>query len=152
MLEPVFDEGSRSGPCAERPVADVGECAVVERAHQKVFTTYPRRDSIASRTISSCRANAGRMLQTGSGTSCRDAPYKDPQVISNLAFPKEWLDTMLESARIARPGLPVILPVTEFRDVIGVALTNMIGGADPATELKKATEQFKPILEKSEAT
>jgi len=45
MLEPVFDEGSRSGPCAERPVADVGECAVVERAqveraHQKVLTTY----------------------------------------------------------------------------------------------------------------
>ncbi len=98
------------------------------------------------------RANAGRMLQTGSGTSCRDAPYKDQQVISNLAFPKEWLDTMLESARIARPGLPVILPVTEFRDVMGVALTNMIGGADPAAELKKATEQFKPILEKSEQT
>jgi multiple sugar transport system substrate-binding protein len=30
-----------------------------------------------------------------------------------------------------------------------VALTNMIGGADPATELKKATETFKPVLEKS---
>jgi multiple sugar transport system substrate-binding protein len=33
--------------------------------------------------------------------------------------------------------------------VMGIALTNMIGGADPATELKKATDTFKPILEQS---
>jgi multiple sugar transport system substrate-binding protein len=44
----------------------------------------------------------------------------------------------------------VIIPVTEFRDVFGIALTNMLSGADPAAELKKATETFKPILEKSE--
>jgi multiple sugar transport system substrate-binding protein len=31
-----------------------------------------------------------------------------------------------------------------------VALTNMIGGADPKTELARATEQFKPVLDKSE--
>ncbi|MGH6912497.1 MAG: sugar ABC transporter substrate-binding protein, partial [Geminicoccales bacterium] len=47
---------------------------------------------------------------------------------------------------------PVIIPVTEFRDIFGVALTNMIGGADPKTELEKATEQFRPVLEKSERT
>ena len=47
--------------------------------------------------------------------------------------------------------LPVIVPVTEFRDIMGVALTNVIGGADPAAEMKKATEEFRPILEKSEA-
>ena len=35
----------------------------------------------------------------------------------------------------------MIVPVTEFRDVFGIALTNMINGADPATELKKATER-----------
>ena len=48
------------------------------------------------------------------------------------------------------PGLPVIVPVTEFRDTIGTALTNMLGGADPAAELKRATAEFKPILDKSE--
>ena len=37
------------------------------------------------------------------------------------------------------PGLPVIVPVTQFRDTIGTALTNMLAGADPATELKRAT-------------
>jgi multiple sugar transport system substrate-binding protein len=44
----------------------------------------------------------------------------------------------------------VISPVTEFRDVFGVALTNMINGADPAAELKKATADFQPVLDKSE--
>ena len=44
---------------------------------------------------------------------------------------------MLKSAAIAQPGLPVIGPVTEFRDMFGVALTNMINGADPATELAR---------------
>ena len=48
------------------------------------------------------------------------------------------------------PGLPEIIPVTEFRDVFGIALTNMIGGADPAEELAKATAEFMPIYEKSE--
>ena len=40
--------------------------------------------------------------------------------------------------------------MTEFRDVIGIALTNLLSGGDAAAELKKATEQFKPVLEKSE--
>jgi len=44
----------------------------------------------------------------------------------------------------------VIVPVAEFRDVIGAAITATLSGADPATEMKKATEQFKPILERSE--
>jgi multiple sugar transport system substrate-binding protein len=51
--------------------------------------------------------------------------------------------------KIARSGLPEIVPVTEFRDVIGIALSNMIGGADAASELRAATAAFKPILEQS---
>jgi multiple sugar transport system substrate-binding protein len=57
---------------------------------------------------------------------------------------------MLKSAAIAQPGLPIISPVTEFRDVFGVALTNMINGADAASELKRATAEFQPVLDKSE--
>ena len=57
---------------------------------------------------------------------------------------------MVHSRFVERAGLPVIIPVTEFRDIFGVALTNMIGGADPKAELEKATEQFRPVLEKSE--
>ena len=69
--------------------------------------------------------------------------------MANSPFGQEWLATLMASMKIARPGLPEIVPVTEFRDVIGIALANMIGGADPATELKKATETFKPVLEQS---
>ena len=49
-------------------------------------------------------------------------------------------------------GLPVIVPVTEFRDTIGTGLTNIVGGADPATEMKKATAAFQPVLDKSNET
>ena len=70
-------------------------------------------------------------------------------MVKTSQFPKEWFDTTLTSLKIARSGLPEIVPVTEFRDTIGVALTNIVGGADPATELKKATEAFKPVLAKA---
>jgi multiple sugar transport system substrate-binding protein len=40
--------------------------------------------------------------------------------------------------------------VTEFRDIVGIGLTNLLAGGDPAAEMKKAAEQFKPVLERSE--
>jgi len=89
------------------------------------------------------------MVNLGGGASPRMSTYSDPTLMKKSPFGQEWLATLLASVKIARAGLPEIVPVTEFRDVFGIALTNMIGGADPATELKKATETFKPILEKS---
>lgn len=88
-------------------------------------------------------------LRSGAGTPPRASPYNDPAVRAGSPFKPDWFETALASLKIARPGLPEIVPVTEFRDTIGVALTNMIGGADPATELKKATEAFQPVLDKS---
>jgi multiple sugar transport system substrate-binding protein len=103
-----------------------------------------------------CQFAAGQgqmkeILRTGSGTPPRSSAYNDPEVQKNGKFPKDWFDATLESLRIARSGLPVIVPVTEFRDTIGVGLTNIVGGADVATELKKATETFQPILDKANA-
>ncbi|MBV8914470.1 MAG: sugar ABC transporter substrate-binding protein [Acetobacteraceae bacterium] len=91
-------------------------------------------------------------LRQGAGTPPRASSYQIEDVIKTSQFPKEWFDTTLESLKISRSGLPEIVPVTEFRDTIGVALTNIVGGADPAAELKKATEAFKPVLEKSNQT
>ena len=88
-------------------------------------------------------------LRVGAGTPPRASSYTDQALVKASAFPKEWFDTTLTSLKIARSGLPEIVPVTEFRDTIGVALTNIIGGADPAAEMKKATEAFKPVLAKS---
>jgi multiple sugar transport system substrate-binding protein len=89
------------------------------------------------------------VLRTGSGTPPRLSPYAREDIVANSAFPKEWFETTATSLKIARSGLPVIVPVTEFRDTLGVGLTNIVGGADPATELKKATATFQPILDKS---
>jgi multiple sugar transport system substrate-binding protein len=89
------------------------------------------------------------LVRAGGGASPRLSTYQDPGLMANSPFGQEWLATLLASAKIARSGLPEIVPVTEFRDTFGVALTNMIGGADAAAELKKATETFKPVLEKS---
>jgi multiple sugar transport system substrate-binding protein len=33
---------------------------------------------------------------------------------------------------------------------MGVALTNLLAGADAAAELRRATDEFKPVLERSE--
>jgi multiple sugar transport system substrate-binding protein len=96
------------------------------------------------------KANQTRMLQAAAGAPVRNSAYAAAQQSSDFKAPKEWVDCMLKSAAIAQPGLPVIAPVTEFRDVFGVALTNMINGADPAAELRKATAEFQPVLDKSE--
>ncbi len=92
------------------------------------------------------------VLRTGAGTPARLSVYSRNDLMANSAFPKEWFETTATSLKIARSGLPVIVPVTEFRDTIGVGLTNIIGGADPATELKKATAAFQPVLDKSNQT
>ncbi|HZI84272.1 MAG TPA: sugar ABC transporter substrate-binding protein, partial [Casimicrobiaceae bacterium] len=81
------------------------------------------------------KVNQTRMLQAAAGAPVRNSAYAAAQASSDFKAPKEWVECMLKSAAIAQPGLPVISPVTEFRDVFGVALTNMINGADPATEL-----------------
>jgi multiple sugar transport system substrate-binding protein len=96
------------------------------------------------------RTMAGRMLQVGGGVPFRSAPLKDPAILSTLTIPREWAECAAGCAPISMPGLPVIVPVTEFRDTIGTALTNMLTGGDPGAELKRATAEFKPVLDKSE--
>jgi multiple sugar transport system substrate-binding protein len=92
-----------------------------------------------------------RHLEGQYGAPARASAYASVKASGKLTGPKgEWLDAMSQSIAIARAGLPDIVAVTEFRDTFGVGLTNMISGADPATELKKATEAFKPVLEKTE--
>jgi multiple sugar transport system substrate-binding protein len=96
------------------------------------------------------KGNQLAMLKAGAGAPGRSSALGNPEAAQGSRFPKEYFECLLQSGKIARAGLPQIIPVTEFRDVFGVALTNTLSGADPATELKKATETFKPILEKSE--
>ncbi len=91
-----------------------------------------------------------RLLQAGAGVPFRQSILEDAKVREGVKMPAEWLDAVVGSGKVSKLALPVIIPVTEFRDIYGVGLTNMIGGADPETELKKATEQFAPVLARSE--
>ncbi len=91
-----------------------------------------------------------RLLQSGSGVPFRKSIIDDEAVRKGVTMPEGWVDALSKSAPISKLCLPVIVPVTEFRDIMGVALTNLVGGADPATEMKRATEEFRPILARSE--
>jgi multiple sugar transport system substrate-binding protein len=93
-----------------------------------------------------------RLLQSGGGVPFRNSVLNDETVRKGVKMPPEWLDSVIGSAKISKLGLPVIVPVAEFRDLVGAAVTATLSGADPATELKKAHEQFRPILERSEKT
>jgi multiple sugar transport system substrate-binding protein len=93
---------------------------------------------------------AQRQLEGAYGAPGRGSAYEAVKTSANLKAPREWLDCMIGSVKIARAALPDIVAVTEFRDTFGVALTNMITGADPQTELNKATEAFRPVLMKTE--
>jgi multiple sugar transport system substrate-binding protein len=93
---------------------------------------------------------SNRLLQTGSGVPFRRSTLQDQETLAALTVPRDWADCVRGSGEIARAALPVIGPVTEFRDVFGTALTNTIGGADPAAELRRATAEFRPVLERSE--
>jgi multiple sugar transport system substrate-binding protein len=90
-----------------------------------------------------------RLLQAGGGVPFRNSVLDDPEVRKGVKN-QEWLQSVIDSAKISKLGLPVVIPVAEYRDLVGAALTATLSGGDPATELKKAHEQFRPILERSE--
>jgi multiple sugar transport system substrate-binding protein len=98
------------------------------------------------------KAQGSRLLQAGGGVPFRNSVLNDPATRSGVKLPQEWLQSVIDSGKISKLGLPVIIPVAEFRDLVGAAITATLSGADPATELKKAHEQFRPILERSEKT
>src|SRR5258708_13801518 len=95
------------------------------------------------------KAQGTRLLQAGGGVPFRNSVLDDPEVRKGVKN-QEWLQSVIDSAKISKLGLPVVVPVAEFRHLLGAALPATLSGGDPATELKKAHEQFRPILERSE--
>jgi multiple sugar transport system substrate-binding protein len=92
-----------------------------------------------------------RQLAIGAGVPPRASAFAAVRKDPASKVSAEWLDCVAASAPIARPHHPQIVAVNEYRDIFGIALTNMIGGADPATELANATQQFMPVLQRTEA-
>jgi multiple sugar transport system substrate-binding protein len=148
-------------PAKSRIVGKVGYGVMPPGPRQQVSALYANGHGISSFSKkkqaawlyvqwASNKTNQVRLLQSAAGAPVHNSAYANPEALGELKVPKAWVDCMVASTRIAQPGLPAIVTVTEFRDVFGIALTNMINGADPATEMKKATVEFQPILDKSE--
>ncbi len=87
-------------------------------------------------------------FRTGVGTPPRSSPYRIAEIIKTSKFPPQWFDTAVEALKMARSSLPEIVAVNEFRDTVGIALSNIIGGADVGKELRAAKEAFAPTLAK----
>ncbi|MHC2436472.1 ABC transporter substrate-binding protein [Bradyrhizobium sp. USDA 4451] len=147
-------------PAASRVVGKVGYTLVPAGPKGKFSSTYGDGVGIAAASKNKeaayllcqwvvSRGQGARLLQAGGGVPFRNSIVDDAEVAKGVKT-KEWLQSVVESAKISKLGLPVIIPVAEFRDIVGAALTATLSGADPATELKKAHEQFRPILERSE--
>jgi multiple sugar transport system substrate-binding protein len=131
------------GPKAQA-AATTGDGIGVTAASQNKEAAYLFCQWVVSHDI------GARLLQAGAGVPFRQSVLQDQKVREGVTMPSAWLDAVIGSGKVSQLALPVIIPVTEFRDIYGVGLTNMIGGADAATELKSATAQFKPVLARSE--
>jgi multiple sugar transport system substrate-binding protein len=135
--------GLQPGGPKGRFAATFGDGIGIVRASKKQGPAYLYAQWVTN------KKNQARMLAAGAASPARVSAYSDAEAKASMQVPQEWVDTLIASGKIGRPGLPEIEPVTEFRDTFGIALTNMIGGADAKAELDKATSDFKPVLEKS---
>jgi multiple sugar transport system substrate-binding protein len=148
-------------PAASRIVGKVGYTVVPAGPKGQYSATYGDGLGIAAASKNKeaayllcqwavSKTQGARLLQAGGGVPFRNSILNDPEIQKGVKMPKEWLQSVIDSAKISKLGLPVVIPVAEFRDLVGAAITSTLAGADPATELKKAHEQFRPILERSE--
>jgi multiple sugar transport system substrate-binding protein len=98
---------------------------------------------------STSKPNAVRELLAGVGVG-RASTWGHPEVKAKPKMPQDWYDAYLESLKIGRPGLPEIVGVTEYRDIIGVAIQKAIEGAPSAQVLADAHRDFQELLNKTE--
>jgi multiple sugar transport system substrate-binding protein len=90
-----------------------------------------------------------RELLAGVGVG-RVSPWANPEVKAKPKMPADWYTAYLESLKIGRAGLPEIVDVTQYRDIIGVAIQKAIEGAKPADAIAQAHREFQELLDKTE--
>ncbi|WP_441234580.1 extracellular solute-binding protein [Bradyrhizobium sp. 930_D9_N1_4] len=149
-------------PAASRIVGKVGYTVVPAGPKGQYSSTYGDGIGVAAASKNKeaayllcqwavSKQQGARLLQAGGGVPFRNSILGDPEVQKGVKT-KEWLQSVIEAGKISKLGLPVVVPVAEFRDIVGAAVTATLSGADPAAELKKANDQYRPILERSEKT
>ncbi|HWT78602.1 MAG TPA: sugar ABC transporter substrate-binding protein, partial [Candidatus Methylomirabilis sp.] len=74
------------------------------------------------------KQSAVKELLDGTG-SARTSVWSDPEVKAKAKMPPDWYQAYQDSLKNGRLGLPEIVAVTEYRDIIGVAIQKAIEGA-----------------------
>jgi multiple sugar transport system substrate-binding protein len=95
------------------------------------------------------KQNAIQELLAGVGTA-RTGVWSNPEVKAKAKMPADWWQAYVDSMKIGRLGLPEIVGVTEYRDIIGVAIQKAIEGAKSADVLAAAQKEFQEVLDKTE--
>ena len=63
-------------------------------------------------------------------------------------MPADWYEAYLASLKIGRAGLPEIVDVTQYRDIIGVGIQKAIEGAKSADVMAQAHKEFQELLDR----
>ena len=80
----------------------------------------------------------------------RASTWDQPEVKAKPRMPGDWYTAFLESLKIGRLGLPEIVDVTQYRDIIGVAIQKAIEGGKPADLMAQAHKEFQEMLNNTE--
>src|SRR5213082_3696231 len=81
----------------------------------------------------------------------RTSTWDSPDVKAKPKMPADWYQAYQASLKIGRQGLPEIVGVTEYRDIIGVAIQKGIEGAPAAQVLAQAQKDFQDLLNRTES-
>src|SRR5512137_2898607 len=90
-----------------------------------------------------------RELLAGVGVG-RVEPWGNAEVKAKPKMPADWYQAYLDSLKIGKAGLPEIVDVTQYRDIIGVGIQKAIEGAKPADVVAQAHKEFQEMLDKTE--
>jgi multiple sugar transport system substrate-binding protein len=80
----------------------------------------------------------------------RTSVWNDPAVKADAKMPAECAQAYLAGTKTMRLGLPEIVGVTEYRDIIGVAIQKAIEGAKSSDVLAQAQREFQDLLNRTE--
>src|SRR5437870_4469347 len=95
------------------------------------------------------KQNMVRELMAGVGVG-RSSTWDSSEVKTKPKMPADWYQAYQASLKIGRQGLPEIVGVTEYRDIIGVAIQKAIEGAPAAQVLAQAQKDFQDLLNRTE--
>jgi multiple sugar transport system substrate-binding protein len=95
------------------------------------------------------KENSVREFVAGEG-GARASTWNNPEVKAKQKMPDDWYTAFRESLKIGRSAFPDIVDVTQYRDIIGVAIQKAIEGAKSEVVLAQAHKEFQELLNQTE--